>query len=422
MASGGRLLVLEDDAGVGNVFKMIAQGCGFEVRVVSAPGSFFEAVDEWRPTHIALDLVMPEMDGIEVLGLLSARGCRSKIIISSGMGTRVLAAAHRSASAHGLEAVGILPKPFEATALRKFLLDTHEAVRKADPSGPADAAGAWDLSGEDLRAGIREQQFSVVYQPKVICESGALAGFEALLRWRHARFGLIPPDCFIPLAEKHGAIDVLTDTVIGQAFAWFAAGFLANRPGSEDLSGQLPDISLSVNISALSLSDNNLVDRITACCQRHRIPPERITLELTETSAMEHPVKALDMLTRMRMRGFHLSIDDFGTGYSSMRQLVRMPFSEIKVDKSFVMSAMRSAEARAVVQSVVELSRSLGLRSTAEGVEDAATMAFLRQTGCQCAQGYWIARPMDGSEIEGWIAARRAPVRTTAQVPAPNGS
>jgi EAL domain-containing protein (putative c-di-GMP-specific phosphodiesterase class I) len=389
---------------------MIANASGVGVRIVSSPEPFFRTIDEWHPTHIALDLVMPEMDGIEVLVQLAARACRAKIIISSGMGSRVLDAAHRSASARGLDVIGVLAKPFSAAALRKFLLELPHAIPEDDRSVPGDGhAGSSDITEEDLREGLRSNQFRVVYQPKITCGAGALAGFEALARWDHTRLGSISPDRFIPMAEKHGAIDVLTDTIIEQAFGWFSAGFLDDEPKLMEagIGGRCSKLSLSVNISAVSLDDSTLVERLTACCQRHRIPSERITLELTETSAMANPMTALDMLTRMRMKGFHLSIDDFGTGYSSMLQLVRMPFSEIKVDKSFVMSARRSAESRAVVQSVVDLGRSLGLKSTAEGVEDAETMAFLEQTGCECAQGYWIGRPMDAAEVPGWIASRR---------------
>jgi EAL domain-containing protein (putative c-di-GMP-specific phosphodiesterase class I) len=121
---------------------------------------------------------------------------------------------------------------------------------------------------------------------------------------------------------------------------------------------------------------------------------------------MESPVAGLDMLTRLRMNGFQLSIDDFGTGYSSMLRLVRMPFTEIKVDKSFVISATRSVESRAVVRSIVDLGRSLGLKSAAEGVEDALTLEVLQQMGCDFAQGYWIGRPMEADAIPAWIASR----------------
>ena len=396
MGASGRLLVLEDGPGVGNVFRMIAGATRIPARVVSTPDAFFRNIEEWRPTHIALDLVMPEMDGIEVLAQLAARACTAKIIISSGMGSRVLDAAHRSATAHGLNVVGVLAKPFSTAALKAFLVDAPNSTLVLDKATSTPASNAsFVLTAADVEEAVRDNHFRVVYQPKVACQGNAVVGYEALVRWHHPRLGQIMPDRFISFAEKHGLIDALTDTVIRQALDWFSR------------SCRTSEQSLAINLSAVSLSDKGLVERVTRQCRERGIPTNRVILELTETGAMEHPATALDILTRIRMKGFQLSIDDFGTGYSSMLQLVRMPFSEIKIDKSFVMSATRSAESRAVVKSIVDLGRSLGLTSTAEGVEDEPTMAFLKQIGCDCAQGYWIGRPMYDGDIQGWLSARK---------------
>jgi len=159
---------------------------------------------------------------------------------------------------------------------------------------------------------------------------------------------------------------------------------------------------MSLNISAKSLVDLQLADNLSDVCQRFQIGTERIVLELTETSAMVDPILSLDLLTRLRVKGFQLSIDDFGTGFSSMIQLVRLPFSEIKVDKSFVMQAQQSSEARTVIKSIVELGHSLGLLATAEGVEDLDTLNYLNTLGCDLAQGYFIARPMWGDAARSW--------------------
>jgi EAL domain-containing protein (putative c-di-GMP-specific phosphodiesterase class I) len=138
-------------------------------------------------------------------------------------------------------------------------------------------------------------------------------------------------------------------------------------------------------------------------CRRAEVNPDQMILELTETSAMEDTVLSLDLLTRLRLKGFQLSIDDFGTGYSSMLQLVRLPFTEIKVDKSFVSNAMTNAEHRTVIKSIVNLGHSLGLHCTAEGLEDAETLAYLNEVGCDLVQGYFIARPMDGASARGRV-------------------
>ena len=157
-----------------------------------------------------------------------------------------------------------------------------------------------------------------------------------------------------------------------------------------------------------SLVDISQVDKLSKICSLYHIDPERIVLELTETSAMVDSVLSLDLMTRFRVKGFQLSIDDFGTGYSSMVQLVRLPFSEIKVDKSFVMNAQQSQESRNVIKSVIDLGHSLGLQVTAEGVEDGETLNYLNGLGCDLAQGYFIARPMPGDAALRWAEGRES--------------
>ena len=406
----GRLLIFDDDPGVGNIIRLIAEKSGLSARLVTHPEDFFRAVGEWRPTHITIDLVMPDMDGVQVLVELAARNCKANVIITSGMGGRVLDAAGRSANDHGLNIVGVLAKPFGTAAMQELLLQ---------PAGPGAAGARASLheqgrqSGEitvtELSRGIENHELRVAYQPKVECATGHLAGFEALVRWSHPQRGLIMPERFVPLAEKHGLITALTDEVLDQSLDWFSTYLSDNADSGNAAPACTPRscVSLSINLSATALKDRTMVEDITARCVRRGVPPERLIFELTETSAMEDPVKSLELLTRMRMKGFRLSIDDFGTGYSSMLQLVRMPFSEIKVDKSFVMSGTRSKESLAVVKSIVDLGRSLGLTSTAEGVEDPDMFEYLKRVGCDFAQGYWISRPMNRDAAETWAAGRR---------------
>jgi EAL domain-containing protein (putative c-di-GMP-specific phosphodiesterase class I)/CheY-like chemotaxis protein len=406
----GRLLIFDDDPGVGNIIRLIAEKSGLSARLVTHPEDFFRAVGEWRPTHITIDLVMPDMDGVQVLVELAARNCKANVIITSGMGGRVLDAAGRSANDHGLNIVGVLAKPFGTAAMQELLLQ---------PAGPGAAGARASLheqgrqSGEitvtELSRGIENHELRVAYQPKVECATGHLAGFEALVRWSHPQRGLIMPERFVPLAEKHGLITALTDEVLDQSLDWFCTYLSDNADSGNAAPACTPRscVSLSINLSATALKDRTMVEDITARCVRRGVPPERLIFELTETSAMEDPVKSLELLTRMRMKGFRLSIDDFGTGYSSMLQLVRMPFSEIKVDKSFVMSGTRSKESLAVVKSIVDLGRSLGLTSTAEGVEDPDMFEYLKRVGCDFAQGYWISRPMNRDAAETWAAGRR---------------
>jgi EAL domain-containing protein (putative c-di-GMP-specific phosphodiesterase class I) len=170
-------------------------------------------------------------------------------------------------------------------------------------------------------------------------------------------------------------------------------------------------LSISVNISAKTLGDLKFVDLLEGKCRDTGISPEAVILEVTETAAMDDQLLALDMFTRLRMKGFQVSIDDFGIGNSSLALLARLPFSEIKVDRSFAMSATKSEESRAIIKSTVDLSHSLDLTVVTEGVEDRETLDFLQEIGCDLAQGYYIARPMPGDAVVEWMLQRRESTR-----------
>jgi EAL domain-containing protein (putative c-di-GMP-specific phosphodiesterase class I)/ActR/RegA family two-component response regulator len=389
----GRLLILDDDEAVGATLGRLAKRMGMETRVVTRSALFFREIDAWAPTHLALDLVMPDMDGVQVLRLLAERDCRSMIIITSGIGSRVLDAAQRSAEEYRLNIAGILSKPFDSAVLRE-LLERQPYRSDRPPPTPIPSSPIGRITETDLRQAIVGRQLELVYQPKIACATGRVAGFEALVRWRRPTGEVVMPDMFIPLAERSELIDGLTEQVCDMALRW-----IAGRPDSAAL-------TMSVNFSARNLKDARLADNLSALCAELDLAPGRVIVELTETSAMEDPLASLALLTRLRVRGFQLSIDDFGTGYSSMMQLVRLPFSEMKVDKSLVIDAARSEEACTVIKSIVDLGHSLGLVITAEGVEDAETLAFLDAVRCDLAQGYHIARPMPGEEIAAWIAGR----------------
>ena len=390
----GRLLILDDEEAVGRTLGFIAEEIGFEVRSFTRPAEFFAALDAWPPTHIAIDLVMPEMDGIEAMRLLAERGCQASIIITSGVGSRVLDSARRTATEQGLKEVNAISKPFSRELLRRLLSGEHaRGAGRLSNAGPQHA-DAFVITEAQLRNGLEQQQLQLAYQPKIDCGSGALAGFEALVRWAPTPALLILPDQFVPLAESSGLINVLTEQVCEQALRWFAQSFAASTA-----------LTLSINFSAKNLADMHLAEWISDLCRQHGVDPAQVILELTETSAMDDPVKSLALLTRLRMQGFQLSIDDFGTGFSSLVQLVRLPFSELKVDKSFVMTALESHEARTVIKSIVDLGKSLGLRVTAEGVEEAATLDYITSVGCDFAQGYFISEPLSGRDAVAWAAA-----------------
>ncbi len=388
-----RVLIFDDDPVFCRSVVQMSQHFGLSVKYALTPGEFFSEVEIWKPTYIILDLIMPDMDGVEVLVQLAAGDCKSRIILSSGVGTRVLKAAERSALEHGLQIVGVLSKPFTLDAFSAVFgcEDQPQTLPKsqklADPSEDTITEG-------EIQDAIREGQFFVVFQPKVDCLTTTLRGFETLVRWDHPQKGIVMPDQFIRKAERLDLIGPMTDLIVDLTLNWFHRSI-----GNSGL-------TVSINISAKTLGDWPFVDKLLSLCRKSDVSPSSVILEITETAAMDDQLIALDMFTRLRMKGFHVSIDDFGTGNSSLALLARLPFSEIKVDKSFAINASKSEESKAIIRSTVDLSHSLDLTVVTEGVEDQETLEFLRDIRCDQAQGYYIARPMKGDRVLDWMVEK----------------
>jgi EAL domain-containing protein (putative c-di-GMP-specific phosphodiesterase class I)/AmiR/NasT family two-component response regulator len=384
------VLILDDEVSVANAVAATIEKIGFEAIVSTQADDFFRLYELHKPSYLVLDLLMPNMDGVEVFVELSKRKCQAKIIILSGVDNSILEAAKRSATEHSLSVLGIATKPFVFERLRSLLASDASKVElgKNQRNGFAEPI---KISQNDLELALERKELFVVYQPKIVGRCGSVAGFEALVRWQHPQRGLVMPDDFIPLAESSGLINPLTDYVVDEALQWF----------SKHLSGT--DIHLAINVSAKNLEVSSFADKLAGMCRQYDYSTNRLICELTETSMMEDTPDSLGLLTRLRLKGIQLSIDDFGTGFSSMQQLVRLPFSEVKIDKSFVLNAFDSNESLSVVKSIIELSKRLELRSSAEGVEDMESLRRLCGMGCDLLQGYFIARPMAGDLALQWL-------------------
>jgi len=244
----------------------------------------------------------------------------------------------------------------------------------------------------ELRYAIDYGQLVLHYQPEVDLARGTFSRLEALVRWSHPQHGLLPPDEFIPLAERTGLIGPLTSWVLNEAIrqckSWQDDGLA---------------VCVAVNLSGRLLQDPALVDLVGECLQRWRVDPSCLTLELTESSIMSDPENAMSVLGRLRALRVRLSIDDFGTGYSSLSHLRRFPVDEIKIDKSFVLEMLTQTADDAIVHSTIQLCHNLGRRVVAEGVENAEIYARLRELGCDFAQGFHLARPMAAEMLTTWM-------------------
>ncbi len=246
---------------------------------------------------------------------------------------------------------------------------------------------------EELRVAIEREELTLHYQPKLDLKTGDICGVEALVRWQHPQRGLVAPDNFIPLAERTGLIDQLTPWVLQAAFRQCHSWHRSGKP-----------LHVAVNVSPRNLQDPQFPEKVAKILQGVDLPPANLQIELTESAILTDPAHARKILEDIDAMGVPLSIDDFGTGYSSLAQLKRLPVSEIKIDKSFVLG-MKSNESDAViVRTTIDLAHNLGMRVVAEGVEDTQTLAVLSSMGCDMVQGYYISRPLPPEELSQFLA------------------
>jgi diguanylate cyclase (GGDEF)-like protein len=249
----------------------------------------------------------------------------------------------------------------------------------------------------ELRRAIDRDQLVLHYQPKADLRSGEIAGVEALVRWEHPERGMIPPDEFIPAAQKTGVIGPLTmfvlDEALRQCRTWTLQGL---------------ELCVAVNLSTRNLLDVHLPDTVGDLLTRWEVPARLLELEITESTILADPVRAMQILSRLDEMGIRLAIDDFGTGYSSLAYLKRLPVDELKIDKSFILGMEESENDEVIVRSTIDLGRNLGLRVVAEGVETATAWNRLASLGCDIAQGYYLSRPVPAAELTTWLRQRAA--------------
>jgi EAL domain-containing protein (putative c-di-GMP-specific phosphodiesterase class I) len=240
----------------------------------------------------------------------------------------------------------------------------------------------------DLRVALTENQLELLYQPKLDLRAGRVTSVEALVRWHHPRRGLLEPAAFIPLAESIGLIDPLSKWVLNaglrQCRAWRDAGI---------------ELDVAINLSMRNLHDPDLPDTIAGLLGAHGLVPESLILEITESTLMSDPKRALAVVGAVRQLGVRLSIDDFGTGYSSLVHLKQLPVDELKIDQAFIRHLATNADDAAIVRSTIALAHDLGLSVVAEGVEERRVCELLASYGCDIAQGYYISRPAAVEQI-----------------------
>lgn len=373
-----RVLVFDDDAAIGRLVVRVARMTGLEASAVTTAAAFAESLRNQPPQIVLLDLQLGETDGVEQLRLLAERQYSGRLVLMSGFDPRVLSTARALGQGMGLKIEAVLEKPLRIAELER-VLDRMQTAGQMP-------------SAERLLAAIGDDELSLDFQPVVSRKPKALKKLEALVRWEHPTAGRLSPGSFLPLAESDiTLIDALTDWIIDAAVdAYHVLGVLGIS------------VPIAVNISTLNLHDLTVPDRLEQRLHARNMPARHLCLEITESAAFKDAAMTMDILTRMRLKGMQLSIDDFGTGYSSLKMLRQMPFSEIKIDQSFVSDAVSSRDSRAIVKSIMDLAANMEMGCVAEGVETEETAELLERLGSCDMQGFLIAPPMPVEAVPGW--------------------
>ena len=381
-----RLLIVDDEPDVAEFLAEVGRQCGYDVSKMCVLQEIQQALAERPPQVVTLDLQMPNLDGVQMLRYLADQKVKAGILLISGTDARVRSTSLRLGTELGLNMLGTLQKPVHIKELEAFL-------QRAIPNVA--------FTPERLKQAIENNELIVHYQPKVQLQKGAgqVTGVEALMRWQHPQRGLVPPVEFIALAESAGLMGPLTERVFAIAISdqqsWRSAGL---------------NLTMAVNFSPELLTDLDLPDTMARQVGKCNGDASRVTIEITESGTMRNIARSMDILTRLRLKGFALSMDDFGTGFSSLVQLYRLPFNEIKIDKSFVMEFESNPEAETIVRITIDLARNLGLSVCAEGVETESAYRRLGELGCHLAQGYFMSKPIPAAAIPDWVRKWQPPL------------
>lgn len=401
-----RVLIVDDQVHVRRWTRSILRQAGITdvtdvgdgreaIAAVTKPGGWYDV--------ILCDLHMPERDGIETIRAFAALALESAIVIMSIEDERVIETVGLLAEVQGLHLLGTVSKPLTPEKLGALLSRLRDVPHT--PSLQTEIAPA-----KDLADAFGEGELLMVYQPKIWTRSGAFAGVEALVRWKHPQLGLFKPAAFLAHIEASDdfsadLVEFTLSSAIASAGRWRKAG---------------RDLPVAVNLSARAFDQLDLPERIEAVCRTADVPTKLVTLEVTETQVERDGVRMIDVATRLRLKGFHLSIDDFGTGQSGLSKLQRLPFDELKIDRQFAHGCASSATQRSVVEASLALARSLKMTSVAEGIQHRRDSELLHELGCDVLQGYMIGRPVTEEALHEWLADWERSLDGTPQVHAPN--
>lgn len=372
-----RLLVLEDSNDIRPLLARIGHEAGFTVFETADANEFWLAFRSFKPTHIFLDMVLPSADGLEIMRELGRLSATCKITLISGVDPRVLKTAESLGREIGLNITGAISKPFD---IEKLSAELIELKSQGD-----------QFQHQELLDAINSSELTLHYQPKLTWDQNGKShttGVEGLVRWNHPKRGTLLPEVILPAFDQAGLMVQLNNKIIQTAMTQLAA-----------LNKQFPDIHMSVNLPAQALVDPNFPEQLAAQMDDAGIPRERLMLEINEDIASDSASGSTDAIIHLALKGFCLSMDDFGTGHFSLLKLLRMPFSELKLDRYIVGECRTSDDARIIVQTIIGLAKNLKLHPCAVGIDDQETLNLLRSLGCDLVQGNFFSPPVKSEEL-----------------------
>lgn len=353
-----------------------------------------EQLRQQRADVVMVDLEMPVMDGVELIRHIAHETLAKAVIILSAKDPVLIASVGTMAEADGLPVLGTFNKPLNQDLLRCGLKQlARVSAEKVDITRP-------EVTPNQLSNALRAGHLSLHYQPKLTSKGLLLKGVEALARWNDPEKGTISPGQFIAVAERHGLIGTLTrhllEVALQQKQQWQKRGI---------------NFNVAFNLSPLSLADPGLVDWIASLTAQHGIPPQEITLEVTENALLGELASSIQTLARLRLKGFSIAIDDYGSGFANAQQLSRVPANELKIDRALVHNAATRPQQHTILQNTVAMARQLQLITVAEGVEHREDFELLRQLQVELIQGYFLAKPMPADKLIQWMQTDLARMR-----------
>ncbi len=387
-----RILMLDDDKFTLEFVTDLLIQLGISEVLVAQDGKAGLSVLAAQTKNVDLlicDIEMPGMDGIAFLRNIANQGYTGKIVLFSGIDEDLMKAAERLAKARGLNVIDTLKKPITVGALAGVLMQLSKPFQKKIGNDRNELI----IEAEDIRQALDSNQIVIFYQPKVSLSDNHVTGVECFARWYHAEYGLVYPGDFISIVEQNDLINDFTLYILRNAVKQLAAW---QRLGL--------DLKIAINISIDNLNRCDLPEIFEEIVlQESGVSTESIILETTGSKLIKDFALSLDILTRLRLKGFGLSIGNFGTGYASLEKLKDLPFTELKIDKVFTNSAVDEPSARAIVELSTRLGKIFNLNLVAQGIEKEADKDLIAELGCKEAQGYYIAKPMPGEHFVKWM-------------------